>query len=135
MKSSCRNHQKPLDPDIGNGLALQKALESGHYECLALLLEAGADKDALHNAVSKGNLEIMRALLQAGADIGAVDDRFGGTALHSAARMGRLEATRLLLAFGADKNARNSLGQTAAELAALKGRKKMLQLLQGEFYR
>ncbi len=55
-------------------------------------------------------------LLDAGAEVNAATQK-GNTPLHVAAYKGYGGTTRLLLARGADRAARNSQGETAAELA------------------
>ena len=126
--------QKPLNPsltreDEGELLtALHGAVDSEHVECLALLLEAGADTDlgnsegmtALHLAAYRGQLEAVRMLLEAGAK---ADPRhfWGDRPLDFAAANGYPEVMRALLEAGADKDAVDAHGRTALHRAAMSG--------------
>ncbi len=107
----------------GDGFtALHLAAFFGHAEAVLLLLDGGADPNAvatsaqigpvqpLHSAAATGRLECVRLLLAHGADVNA---RQGGgcTALHAAAASGDTELARLLLAAGADATARADDGR------------------------
>ena len=101
--------------------ALHHAAESGWAEGARLLLEAGADPNALteegpgalikqrtplHLAAGAGAVDVARLLLARGARINvSAVDYFGrpwkGGALHAAVAGGRSEVIRLLLAHGA----------------------------------
>ena len=88
--------------------AVHVACKHGRHDCLRLLLEAGADPNALsyrgseyhewslrpiHKAVQAGHLNCVAALLNAGAD--PCDTSAGCTPLHLG--IGNTEAVRLLL--------------------------------------
>jgi uncharacterized protein len=107
----------------GDGFtALHLAAFFGHAEAVRLLLDAGADPNAvgaseqigpvqpLHSAAATGRLECARLLLDRGADVNA---RQGGgfTALHAAAASSDAELARLLLAAGADETAKADDGR------------------------
>lgn len=66
-------------------------------------LEANGDAP-LVMAAYKGYNEIVRVLLEAGADVEAVDPSMKATALHAAAYAGRAEAAQLLVDFHIDIN-------------------------------
>jgi ankyrin repeat protein len=105
------------DPSLANALAddgfrpVHLAAYFGHPEVVRLLLDSGADRNAiagnasrvtpLHSAASSRQLAIMTMLLQAGADANARQSG-GWTALHSAAHQDNPDAVRLLLSHGAD---------------------------------
>ena len=121
--------QKPLNPslirdDEGESLtALHGAVDSQHVDCLALLLEAGADTDvgdsegmtALHLAAFLGQLEDVRMLLEAGAKAD-VHNFLGETPLHVAIRLGHPEVIRALIEAGAALD--DAHGKSAFDLAA-----------------
>jgi ankyrin repeat protein len=99
---------------------LYLAAHNGHAECVDLLLNAGADKEATDNlaftplliAVQRGHATCVTLLLNAGADRDARTDN-GSTALFVAAAQGHLQSVKLLLKAGCDVNALNSLGCSA----------------------
>ena len=132
--------RKPMNPEevvpSRNKNALQIAANSGHVECVALLLEAGANKDAansdgitaLHRAARMGHAQVVQLLLEAGADKNAADsDR--RTGLHFAAQHGHREVVHLLLAAGAIKDGANNDRETALHLAASHGHLRVVRLL------
>ena len=108
--------------------ALGLAAFFGHPGIVALLLERGADVDAvarnaqvrttaLQAAAASGDTESARLLVEAGADVNAAQPG-GFTALHAAAANGNEELVALLLEHGADPAATTDDGKTAADLAA-----------------
>ena len=82
--------------------------QEGHVEVVKLLLEKGANIEAINNqgftslwiAAYKGHTEIVKVLIAAGANIEAIDDE-GYTPLEVAARNGHVEVVKLLLEKGA----------------------------------
>ena len=128
------------DVDAWNGgyrTALMVAAGEGHAEAARLLLDAGADPNAvagfegaryemtmslnrpLHDAAAGGHAEIVAMLLAAGAEVDA-QNAFGGTPLHSAVYGASPEVVRLLLAAGADatrEGEEGTPGALATELA------------------
>ena len=95
-----------------NRTSLQQACFFGHVKTVRVLLDAGADVDAidnngwraLHIAAQNGHLEVVQVLLDAGADVHATNNR-GLTALHTASQNGHLEVVQVLLDTGADVDA------------------------------
>jgi ankyrin repeat protein len=81
-----------------------KALYSHHNAISVLLIQAGADVNALDKmlnspflyAGAEGNLEIVKLALDHGARFD-VYNRYGGTALIPAAERGHLEVVKLLV--------------------------------------
>jgi ankyrin repeat protein len=69
----------------------------------------------LHQAAANGSAEAMRLLVEAGAEIDAVND-FGATPLMWA--IGEPEKVRMLVGAGANVNARSKMGRTPLFLAA-----------------
>ncbi|XP_032940393.1 B-cell lymphoma 3 protein [Catharus ustulatus] len=104
---------------------LHVAVASGSRESVLVLLEHGADVDAvdiksgrsaLLHAVESGSEEMAELLLQHGASVNS-QSYSGCTALHAAAARGRLRLLRLLLRCGADCGLRNLHNDTAAGVA------------------
>ncbi len=106
--------------------ALHLACFFGHEEAAALLLEHGADCNALatngsllrplHSAATQGSVAICRLLLDAGADPNS-SQQSGFTALHAAALQGNVVLGALLIARGALVDARADDGRVAADFA------------------
>lgn len=76
---------------------------------------------ALHVAVSEGNLEIAGILIDHGADVEAISEQQGSRALHLAAQFGNAAMLALLLDSGADIEARDGLQRTPIHRAATAG--------------
>jgi ankyrin repeat protein/truncated hemoglobin YjbI len=107
--------------------ALHYAVRGGKLPLIKLLLERGAQADALdENGVtpllhlsktrSKADpIPVMELLAASGANLDARDEN-QGTLLMYFARQGKAEPVQWLLARGADRNARNKSGRTAAQM-------------------
>jgi ankyrin repeat protein len=103
---------------------------SGDERCARLLLDAGADPDALaangtglrpiNSAAAAGSNEVVALLLERGADVDATQ-RGGFTPLHSAGGSGNGELVEMLVAAGADETRRTEDGRTAAAFADERG--------------
>ncbi len=124
---------------------LYVAVENGHAEVAALLIEAGADIEArtyiaLHYwrwtplmvAVHWGHTSVAELLIAAGADVNARDE--GGnklwTILHYAANRGHIGVAELLIANGADVETKVEPDlDTPLFYAARTGDKAMAELL------
>jgi cytohesin len=74
----------------------------------------------LHAAATGGHAAVVQVLLDAGADPNAVQTG-QWTALHAAAERGHAEVVALLLAAGGDRGALSASGKRAADLAGEKG--------------
>jgi ankyrin repeat protein len=125
----------------GDGFtALHLAAFLGHADAVRLLLDRGADPNAvaiseqigpvqpLHSAAATRRLECARLLVERGADVNARQSG-GYTPLHEAAGNGDMELTRLLLEAGADRAARKDDGQTPADVAGERGHGDVLDVL------
>ena len=87
---------------------------------------------ALHQAARKGHKEIANLLINNGADVNAVTDN-GVTPLHTSAGLGHKEIAELLIAKGANVNAKVALGPkqglTALDAAIERNHPKIADLL------
>ena len=72
---------------------------------------------------------IVRLLISRGAPVDGRGSPNGHTPLHEAAFNGDVSLVRLLLESGADRGLRTGDGQTALEIANLKGRDEVARLL------
>lgn len=149
------------DRSIHNSTPLESAAYNGQAEACAILLQAGADPNAihaptgetvLHQVITKAGdprrTEIVKALISAGADVTrstlpqaptqsfARDIRTRGeTALHRAAAYGDAEMIAALIEAGADKSARDINGDSPLTWASwhLRDNNILRLLLFGEF--
>ena len=109
-------------------------------EICELLIHKGADVNAIGNGTNTAlrccisqhrrtnqDIEIIKLLIDNGADINAKN--IDCNPLMAAVEYGLTEIVTLLLDRGADINAENESGETALDIAALKGRKEICKLL------
>ena len=129
--------RKPFNPDMTilknefSQTALHVAARSGSVECLALLLEAGADKDAFFRFRPRRNACFMAPSRSAGSErqlVQRLNPAGGTTALHAAAEFGHLQVVRLLLEAGAKKDV-SELQETTLVVAARNGHWQVVDLL------
>ena len=110
--------------------ALMWAATNGHTDIVKLLLDRGADIDAVYRdgnnaltlAATNGHANTVKLLLDRGADIDHVS-KYGKTVLIETARFwprsdGNTDTVKLLLDRGADINAVDTSGNTALIFAA-----------------
>jgi len=83
----------------------------------------------LMQAAYKGELEICKYLLSRGAEVDKTDHQNSYTALMMSALSGSSDVVSFLLENGADTEVKNSIGKTAANLAAFTGQQDCLNLL------
>ena len=122
----------------GSGMtALMEASFRNRLKTVRLLLENGADMEAVENSLGcnaltfaclSGRSGVVRILLDYGGNVNA-QDRFSRTALMAAAATGNIGAVLLLLANGADAHFESKFGTTASDLAAIEGHTEILALL------
>jgi ankyrin repeat protein len=116
--------------------ALELAIEDGDAQLVKVLLDDGADVNAikprawtaLEQALQNDREEIALLLLQAGADVDAIGAH-GWRALHVAARKGNANTVKLCVDHGADINAITDRRQTALHLACYSGDEAPIRLL------
>lgn len=82
----------------------------------------------LHSAAASQNLEIARMLIENGADVDAVQNG-GFTALHTAAHNGQIEMIKLLVTAGANPKRKNNKNKTPEDLARENGHIKVVEYL------
>lgn len=122
--------------DTAGRTPLHWAARGGHTELARLLLENGAEVDALDNvyatslhlACRYGRLEFASMLIQNHSNVNAANN-VGGTALIWAAIKGSMEVSSLLLDYGADVNAMTNNDVTALSRAVEVNNEAMVKLL------
>ncbi|GAB6022468.1 hypothetical protein CHUAL_006579 [Chamberlinius hualienensis] len=113
----------------GDRLLFENIQKENVIEVRRLLNEKGtyeevADENGmtlLQHAAYKGNIELCNILLDWGADVNSRRHVHGYTALMFASLAGKVETVSHLLNAGAVITATNSVGKTAAEMAAFVG--------------
>ena len=129
-----------LNAAHGDGMTgLHWAAENGNPEIASILLESGADVEAvtrlgayrpLHLAARRGDASVIQLLLDASADPEAESATGGVTPLHFAAASGRAASVQALIDHGVELDARESIwGQTPLMFAAATGRTEVIRLL------
>ncbi|XP_028678829.1 uncharacterized protein bcl3 [Erpetoichthys calabaricus] len=116
---------------------LHIAVNNGNKEIVTLLLDRGADIDAvdiksgrspLIHAVENNNTDTVKLLIESGSNVNT-QTYSGNTALHSACGRGLLEITRILLKNGADSSIKNYHNDTPVMVAK---NKKVIDVLRGK---
>ncbi len=117
---------------------LHLAAYFGHREAARLLLENGADFEAvatnemevrpLHSAAAAADTSVAFLLIDRGADVNA-RQHAGWTPLHAAAANGDVELVTALLSAGAEPDSVNDAGVTPADLARKAGHTEVLTAL------
>lgn len=89
----------------------------------------GQEESVLHEGVRSGNVEMVKLLIEAGADVNAVDGILE-TPLHIAAEQDKnIEIVRLLITAGANIDAKRIFDQTPLTLAKENGADKVVEEL------
>lgn len=116
--------------------ALLWAAKRGHRECIQVLVEKGANIDAVDSdgetsligAARRWDETILQVLLEHKANIDA-RDRFGDTALIRAAKRGRTATVRYLIGKGADLWKVDEMKRTALAAASEEGHERVVELI------
>lgn len=115
---------------------LHLAVLQGHKDLARMLLDAGADINAmdiksgqspLMHAVESNSAEMIHFLIENGCDVNS-QSYSGNTALHSACGRGQADTVRLLLKSGADTSLKNYHNDTPVMVAK---NKKIADVLRG----
>ncbi len=115
---------------------LMIALRANNIDAMRILLEKGADVDAiddarwtpLMHAAFFGRVEIAEMLIKKGADVNARDNDWK-TPLMKASAMGRVKVAEILIKNGARLDEKNRDGSTALMLAMAKSHQDVVKLL------
>ncbi|KAK6339219.1 hypothetical protein TWF718_008641 [Orbilia javanica] len=122
--------------DVEGRTAMAHAVSEGHQRILELLIDAGADVNAVDNdaettlrmAVLGSHLNIADFLVKNGADVNAINNA-GEAAIHIAVEKGYQETIDLLIKNGANVNVKSKAGSVALQVAAANGYREIVGLL------
>nr|XP_046274361.1 ankyrin repeat and MYND domain-containing protein 2-like isoform X2 [Scatophagus argus] len=89
----------------------------------------------LMHAAYKGKADMCRLLLQHGADVNCNQHEYGYTALMFAGLSGKTDITFMMLDAGAETDLVNSVGRTAAQMAAFVGQHECVTVINNFFSR
>ncbi|XP_052473277.1 ankyrin repeat and MYND domain-containing protein 2-like isoform X1 [Carassius gibelio] len=89
----------------------------------------------LMHAAYKGRADMCKLLLQHGADVNCNEHEHGYTALMFAGLSGKTDITWMMLDAGAETDAVNSVGRTAAQMAAFVGQHDCVTVINNFFSR
>ncbi|XP_024921104.1 ankyrin repeat and MYND domain-containing protein 2-like [Cynoglossus semilaevis] len=89
----------------------------------------------LMHAACKGRADMCRLLLQHGADVNCNQHEYGYTALMFAGLSGKTDITSMMLDAGAETDLVNSVGRTAAQMAAFVGQHDCVTVINNFFSR
>uniref|UniRef100_A0A8C1VSJ3 Ankyrin repeat and MYND domain containing 2a n=1 Tax=Cyprinus carpio TaxID=7962 RepID=A0A8C1VSJ3_CYPCA len=89
----------------------------------------------LMHAAYKGKADMCKLLLQHGADVNCNEHEHGYTALMFAGLSGKTDITWMMLDAGAETDAVNSVGRTAAQMAAFVGQHDCVTVINNFFSR
>ena len=117
-----------FSPAVNGGCPIHCAAFFGSVQCLPLLLEAGADRDAVSGrgytalgyAAREGQLEAVRFLVEAGVDKNQ-NSAFKETPLFLAVAFGQLDVVLFLAGAGAEATQADVNGATPMIVAAQNG--------------
>ena len=87
------------------------------------------ESDNMIEGIRNGHVAIVHAFLERGADVNYID-KHGGTPLHWAAARGLAEIVELLLSRGADPEVKDADGEMPCDVAKIKKRDDIFQLLE-----
>lgn len=119
---------------------LHWACDRGQLRAVTLLLERGADVNAIEKRLFKrtpllfaalsGNVELVQLLLRRHANVAAADYK-GWSAVHCAAHVGSVEILRALVAASASVSALTKREESVVHVAARAGREELISQLVG----
>lgn len=122
--------------ELGETVLMYAIRSHCDFKILTLLIESGADMDALDNegvsvfdmAITYNNITMVNYMLDKGIDINKTQRNSGFTPLMCASCYGRNEIVILLLARGADKEVVDKKNFSAIDFARKMNKKSILKL-------
>ena len=132
-------HSNFLTKEWGTMTAIMLASQEGYPDIVAMLIEAGADVNAMSRdgatcllySAFNGHSDVVAVLIKAGADLNKGHGQRGGkTALMFAAEKGFKDIAHLLVDAGADVNVKeDGRDFTALHFATVKGKQDIVKIL------
>jgi ankyrin repeat protein len=132
-KEKINDYQKHLDN------AFAESIASGNMEIIHLLLDAGADinavcascyeQAAIQIAMEYAYFDLVEELIKQGANV-HVKSNMGRTPLHAVSHFNNVELAKKLIDSGLDVNAQDENGATPLHYAASNGEFEMFKLLE-----
>ena len=141
MEALIANGADPNARNKWNETPIMSAAWLGYKATAEALIAMEADPNAkrddgwtpLHLVAWSGyNKETAEALIAGGAELNVTEIRDGATPLHLATRRGNKDVAEVLIDYGADTNILNNEGQTALEIATIKGHESFVQFLRSK---
>ncbi|XP_007430421.1 ankyrin repeat and MYND domain-containing protein 2 isoform X1 [Python bivittatus] len=133
-KGDLNEEEKALLEVIGKGNTEEASKLLGSKTVRVNCLDEHGMTPLMH-AAYKGKVDICRLLLRHGADVNCNDHEHGYTALMFAGLSGNKEITWMMLEAGAEMDVVNSVGRTAAQMAAFVGQHDCVTVINNFFPR
>uniref|UniRef100_A0A2K6SJW1 Ankyrin repeat and MYND domain containing 2 n=1 Tax=Saimiri boliviensis boliviensis TaxID=39432 RepID=A0A2K6SJW1_SAIBB len=133
-KGELAQEEKELLEVIGKGTVQEAGTLLSSKNVRVNCLDENGMTPLMH-AAYKGKLDMCKLLLRHGADVNCHQHEHGYTALMFAALSGNKDITWVMLEAGADTDVVNSVGRTAAQMAAFVGQHDCVTIINNFFPR
>lgn len=133
-KGDLSPEEKELLEAIGKGELEETARLLGSKNVRVNCLDEHGMTPLMH-AAYKGKVEVCKLLVRHGADVNCNEHEHGYTALMFAGLSGNKDITWMMLEAGAETDAVNSVGRTAAQMAAFVGQHDCVTIINNFFPR
>uniref|UniRef100_A0AC11ELB1 Ankyrin repeat and MYND domain containing 2 n=1 Tax=Ovis aries TaxID=9940 RepID=A0AC11ELB1_SHEEP len=133
-KGELTQEEKELLEVIGKGTIQEAVTLLGSKNVRVNCLDENGMTPLMH-AAYKGKLDMCKLLLRHGADVNCHQHEHGYTALMFAALSGSKDITWVMLEAGAETDVVNSVGRTAAQMAAFVGQHDCVTIINNFFPR
>ncbi|XP_075414453.1 ankyrin repeat and MYND domain-containing protein 2 [Tenrec ecaudatus] len=133
-KGELAQQEKELLEVIGKGTVQEAGTLLANKDVRVNCLDENGMTPLMH-AAYKGKLDMCKLLLRHGADVNCHQHEHGYTALMFAALSGNKDITWVMLEAGAETDVVNSVGRTAAQMAAFVGQHDCVTIINNFFPR
>ncbi|XP_063054423.1 ankyrin repeat and MYND domain-containing protein 2a [Engraulis encrasicolus] len=134
VKGDLTDNERELLVDIAAGNVQEVSRLLGCKDVRVNCLDEYGMTPLMH-AAYKGKADMCKLLLQHGADVNCNEHEHGYTALMFAGLSGKTEITWMMLDAGAETDVVNSVGRTAAQMAAFVGQHDCVTVINNFFSR